>query len=85
MTPEMAAEKLTARFGGFPWFVSVGVGRLKDGKEAIFLYVKSRRHPQLKSLEAGWMGYDVLVRQTGPIRPLARDRAAYSSKPSPAA
>jgi hypothetical protein len=78
MTPEMAAEKLTARFSRFPWFVSVGVGRLKGGKDAIFLYVKSGRHQQLKSLESGWMGYDVLVRQTGSIRPLARGIAAYS-------
>jgi hypothetical protein len=75
MTPEMAAEKLTAQFSRFPWFVSVGVGRLKGGKDA---YVKSGRHQQLKSLESGWMGYDVLVRQTGSIRPLARGIAAYS-------
>jgi len=77
MTPEMAAEKLSAEFRRFPWFVSVGVGRLKDGRDAIFLYVKSGHHQQLKSLESGWMGYDVFVRQTGLIRPLARAVAAY--------
>lgn len=77
MTPEMAAEKLSAQFRGFPWFVSVGVGRLKDGKDAIFLYVKPGRHQQLRSLDSGWMGYDVLVRQTGLIRPLVRAVAAH--------
>jgi hypothetical protein len=70
MTPEKAAEKLEAQFRRFPWFVSVGVGRLQDGKEAIFIYVKSGRHSQLKAIESGWMGYDVLVRQTGAMRPL---------------
>jgi hypothetical protein len=64
-----AAERLGERLRGFPWFVSTGVGRLEDGADVIFLYVKSLRHPQLKALASGWMGYNVLVRQTGSPRP----------------
>jgi hypothetical protein len=78
MAPETAAERLEEQFRRFPWFVAVGVGTLKDGKSAIFLYVKSKRHQQLKSLESGWMGYDVILRQIGSIRPLAGTVGAYS-------
>jgi hypothetical protein len=77
MTPEIAATKLEEQFRRFPWFVSVGVGRLKNGREALFLYVKSGRHQQLKTIESEWMGYDVLVRQSGAIRPLLHTVASY--------
>jgi hypothetical protein len=70
MTPEQAATKLQSQFRRFPWFVSVGTGQLSDGETAIFLYVKSARHHELRALESGWMGYKVLVRPSGSMRPL---------------
>jgi hypothetical protein len=77
MTPEAAAMKLEDQFRKFPWFVSVGVGRQGDGRAALFLYVKSARHQELKRLESGWMGYDVLIRQSGPMRPLGGAHIVY--------
>jgi len=78
MTPLSAAAMLEEEFRKFPWFLSVGVGRLADGRDALFVYVKSTRHEQLKVAEVGWMGYPVLVRKTGPIRSLSRFQMAVS-------
>jgi hypothetical protein len=75
MTPEIAAQKLESSLRKFSWLVSVGVGRVENGESVIFVYVKSSRHPQLRNIESGWLGYKVIVRQSGAMRPLL---AAYS-------
>ena len=76
MTLDEAASELDSRYRRFPWFVSVGTGRLGDGHSAIFLYVKSARHPELRGLGSGWLGYKVIVRSIGSIKPLRRAEAA---------
>jgi hypothetical protein len=67
MTAEHAAKRLDEQLRHYPWYMSVGVGATPEG-EAIFVYVKSAKHPELKSLSTGWMGYRVLVRAVGSIR-----------------
>jgi hypothetical protein len=52
MTAEQAAKHLDERLRQYPWYVSVGVGEIANGK-ALFVYVKSLRHPQLKSKRPG--------------------------------
>jgi hypothetical protein len=68
MTAEHAAKRLDERLRRYPWYMSTGVGDTADG-EVLFVYVRSTRHPQLKILADGWMGYRVLVRAVGSIRP----------------
>lgn len=67
MTPELAATHLDAYLRKYSWYVSVGVGQL-DNKEALFVYVKSNKHRELKAIADGWMGYKTLVRPTGAIK-----------------
>ena len=67
MTAEQAAKRLDERLRQYPWYMSIGVGDTADG-EALFVYVKSIRHPELKALRDGWMGYRVEVRAVGSIR-----------------
>jgi hypothetical protein len=70
MSPDDAAVALDQHLRPFPWYVSVGVGRTKEGP-LLFVYVRSSRHRELRSIESGWLGYPVAVRTTGAIRPLA--------------
>lgn len=77
MTLERAVTDLHARLRKFSWFVSLGTGRLRNGDDAIFLYVKSARHRELKTLESGWRGYPVVIRASGAMKPL-RQAAALS-------
>ena len=79
MTLDEAALQLHSRYRRFPWFVSVGTGQLSDGHSAIFLYVKSARHPELKTVESSWLGYRVIVRPIGSIKPLHQVEAASYS------
>jgi hypothetical protein len=69
MSPEDAAKEIESELRRFRWFLSTGVGRTKDG-ETVFVYVKTRKHPELRKLEDGWRGYNVLVRTVGSIRPV---------------
>ena len=71
MSPKEAARELDAQLRPFQWFLSIGVGKSKVGRESLFVYVKSKNHPELKSLENGWRGYNVLIRPVGAIRPVA--------------
>jgi hypothetical protein len=73
MTAEEAAKRLDEVLRAHPWYLSVGVGAAPEG-EAIFVYVKSVRHSELKSLSAGWMGYPVLIRAVGSIRAVQSER-----------
>ena len=65
-----AATKLHDHFRKFPWFISVGEGRLRDGRAALFVYVKSAEHKELRKLRFGWMGYDVQIKPIKAVRPL---------------
>lgn len=67
--PEEAARELDAELRPHRWFLSIGVGKGSAG-DALFVYVKSKNHPELKGLEKGWRGYEVLVRAVGTVRPL---------------
>jgi hypothetical protein len=78
MTPEDAARALDMKLRPHPWYLSIGVGSNEKGNAAIYVYVKSRRHRELESLSEGWMGYDVVIRPVGSIRPAA-DRVAARS------
>ena len=69
-----AAKDLESLLRPFRWFISVGVGTF-DNSEALFVYVKSRNHPELASLEKGWKGFRVLVRAVGAVRPLGSKKS----------
>jgi hypothetical protein len=71
MTPEDAARLLDSKLRPHQWYLSIGVGNNESGRPALFLYVKSTRHKELKSLTNRWMGYEVIVRPVGSIRPAA--------------
>jgi hypothetical protein len=71
MIAELAAKRLDERLRKHPWYLFSGIGRTSDG-EAIFVYVKSRRHRELSALKAGWMGYPVLIRAVGSVRAAQR-------------
>jgi hypothetical protein len=70
MTPEVAARLLDAEFRSYPWYLSVGVGNTADGQPVLFVYTKASRRRELAKLASGWMGYKVIVRPVGTIRPL---------------
>jgi hypothetical protein len=71
MSPEEAARKLDEKYRRYPWFISVGVGETPNGP-ALFVYVKTAKHPELKAISGGWMGFRVLIRAIGSIRPVSR-------------
>lgn len=68
LTPEQAAEELDHELRPQAWYVSVGVGRAASGP-ALYLYVRSTRHKELRKLEA-WRGYPVYVRAIGRVSPI---------------
>lgn len=70
MSPDEAAQELDKQLRRYPWYLSTGVGETEDGN-ALFIYVKSRNHPELKKVKKGWRGYPVLIRAVGTIRPVA--------------
>jgi hypothetical protein len=70
MTPEKAAASLDRHLRRFPWYLSTGVGGPKDG-EALFVYVKSSKHPELEAISDRWLGYRVIIRPVGSIRAIA--------------
>lgn len=72
MTPELAAKSLDKELRPYPWYISVGVGETDDAEPALFLYVKSGRHRELRAVSRGWCGFKVIVEVTGAMRPLAR-------------
>ena len=74
MTPEQAAHELDRKFRQYPWYHSIGVGDT-GGDPVLFMYVRSPRHRELESLRNGWMGFDVIIRPVGSIRPVAAQRS----------
>lgn len=64
-----AVQKLHDKLMGFPWFISVGVG-FNECDETLFVYVKSKNHPELKELGSTWMGIPINVRVIGTIKAL---------------
>ena len=73
MSPDEAAQELDKQLRIYSWYLSTGVGRTEDGA-ALFVYVKSRNHPELKSVKKGWRGYTVLIRAVGTIHPVANGK-----------
>lgn len=72
MSPEEAARKLDLELRRFRWFLSVGVGETHDGP-ALFVYVRSKNHPELERFSEGWHGHKVLIRSVGAVRPVGAD------------
>jgi hypothetical protein len=69
-TPDEAAHLLDRELRQYPWYLSTGVGSTEDGRPILFVYTKTKRHRELSKLGQGWMGYRVIVRPVGSIRPL---------------
>lgn len=78
MSPADAAKRLDERLRGQAWYLSTGIGQTEAGT-ALFVYVKSDRHTELRILAQGWMGYPVMVRKVGGIRPLGAPSGRYTS------
>jgi len=78
MSPEAAANLLDAELRPYSWYLSIGIGTNEDGQPLLFVYAKTGRHRELAKLRSGWLGYKVVVRPIGSIRPVtqARRRAA---------
>lgn len=81
MHPESAAASLERELRPHPWFASVGIGQTSTGP-ALFVYVRTSRHRELRRYEDGWMGFPVYVRAVGVVRSLssASRRVARSSE-----
>jgi hypothetical protein len=69
MQPEIAASHLDRRLRPYKWYQACGVGATQSGP-AIFVYVSSEKHKELRELGDSWMGYKLVIRRTGPIRAL---------------
>jgi len=61
VTPWDAAAQLEGQFRTLPWYLSVAIGG-PSGSEALFVYVKNPKHPELERLKGSWAGYSVLAR-----------------------
>jgi hypothetical protein len=85
MTPEEAASALDRELRRYPWFIAVGVGENSHRRPVLFVYVRSARHRELRTLAQGWKGYPVAIEATGTIRPLARKAmgARFGKWPEP--
>ena len=68
LTFREAAESLQQELRGFPWLVSVGMGRPK-GEETLYVYVTSLKQPKIDELRSGYRGFPVLIEKTGRFRP----------------
>ena len=68
MDIDQAADALDKKLRRHPWYISTGVGEA-NLRAALFVYVKSARHQEIRDLSQ-WMGYPVIVRATGPFRPV---------------
>jgi hypothetical protein len=70
MTPDQAAHLLDSELRQYPWYLSIGVRNTEDGQPILFVYTKTKRHRELSRFASGWMGYKVLIRPIGSIRPV---------------
>ena len=69
LTVHDATERLFETLSHRPWFVSIGRGTV-DGRDAIYLYVKTIRHKELDDLKKhGYHGVPVIVEKSGEFRP----------------
>jgi hypothetical protein len=80
--PEEAARALDEKLRPFPWYISIGIGNTERGV-ALFVYVKTAHRKELQFLSHGWMGYPVLIRPVGSIRPTAKHDPDYHDDPQP--
>ena len=71
MTIHEAAESLHDFLAHSRWLVGVGVGK-SEGDDAIFLYVTSGNHKELKDLQGEWEGFPVSIKATGKVQPAPR-------------
>ncbi len=69
MSIQEAATELREHIGRPSWLVSIGIG-LKDGQEAIVLYLSSNRPPDLEYLRDGWHGFPVTIKKFGSLSPI---------------
>jgi len=74
MSPEEAASLLDAELRPYSWFLSVGVGTNEEGQPLLFVYTKAGGRREIAKLASGWMGYKVIARPVGSIRPVAQTR-----------
>lgn len=65
---EEASRRLNDHLRLKSWYLSVGVGETDEG-DAIFLYVKTKRHRDISKLGKRWMGFSLIVEAVGSIRP----------------
>jgi hypothetical protein len=79
ISPEKAAELLDRELRQYPWYTSIGVGDTEEGT-ALFLYVTSGRHKELSRVADGWMGYPVIIRPIGRVRPICADDEVATNK-----
>jgi hypothetical protein len=68
-----AARCLSNAWRGAKWLNSVGVGK-EGGKETIFVYVKRPPPKKLPLLREVAREFPIVVRRTGPLRPLVGHR-----------
>ncbi len=68
MDVKKAAKSLQEKFQDAPWFRMVGKGEA-DGRESLFLYVKSTASVPTTLRTEGWEGFPVVVRRIGVARP----------------
>jgi hypothetical protein len=64
MSIEDAANDLSERLRGKPWFTAVGIGE-HNSEPCLFLYVKTIKKDEVLFLEDGWHNYHVEVRRSG--------------------
>ena len=69
MSIERASKLLHGRLSYWPSMHTIGVGHY-DKAEAIFVYVRSTPQSLPNDIKNGWMGYPVVIKKTGSVRPL---------------
>jgi len=69
MNAAQAARYLADAWRGAKWLNTVGVGK-DNGRETIFIYVKRPPPKKLPLLREVAREFPVVVRRTGPLRPL---------------
>jgi hypothetical protein len=73
MDIKTAASLLEKELRSPPWLTMVGVGE-HEGREAIFLYVKSPQAVPAWITKEGWQRYPVIVRKMGSPRPVIKNQ-----------
>lgn len=71
VTIQEAAKSLHEQFRDATWLTMVGVGE-HNGRESIFVYVKSLDPAHVGFLKGGWCGFPVVIRKMTSPRPVLR-------------